>query len=451
MPDVPGWEGRFFEDFAVGDVYVHRLGRTVLEVDNVWFTLLTQNTAPIHFDRHYAAGTEFGRPLVDSTFTLALVTGQSVADVSQNVMANLGWDEVRLPGPGLRGRHDLLRVRGRRGPRVALAAERRHRDGAHDGVQPGRGGRHHLHPHGDGLPARPRAGGAPPASRVAAPWTRPVTYSDPRDGPAKGTLSMQEAEKIWMNGALVDWPDARVHVLSHGLHYGTTVFEGIRSYDAEGGTAVFRLDDHLARLERSASMYHMPIPYSREELRQAVHSVLTANGLSGCYIRPIVLRGYGTMGLFPLEAPVDVAIAAWEWGAYLGEDGLKTGIRAKISSWRRIGSSTIPATAKAGGQYLNSILAKIETHKAGYQEAILLNEAGYVADGSGENIFVVRDGVLITPPMHASILEGITRASIMTLARDEGIPVRRARHGAAASSTTPTRSSSPAPRPRCAR
>jgi branched-chain amino acid aminotransferase len=234
---------------------------------------------------------------------------------------------------------------------------------------------------------------------------------------------MQEAEKIWMNGELVDWPDARVHVLSHGLHYGTTVFEGIRSYDAEGGTAVFRLDDHLARLERSASMYHMPIPYTREELRQAVHTVLRSNGLSGCYIRPIVLRGYGTMGLFPLEAPVDVAIAAWEWGAYLGEDGLKGGIRAKISSWRRIGSSTIPATAKAGGQYLNSILAKIETHKAGYQEAILLNEAGFVADGSGENIFIVRDGVLVTPPLHASILEGITRASIMTLARDEGIPV----------------------------
>jgi branched-chain amino acid aminotransferase len=234
---------------------------------------------------------------------------------------------------------------------------------------------------------------------------------------------MQEAEKIWMNGALVDWPDARVHVLSHGLHYGTTVFEGIRSYDAEGGTAVFRLDDHLARLERSAAMYYMPIPYSREELRQAVHSVLTSNGLGGCYIRPIVLRGYGTMGLFPLEAPVDVAVAAWEWGAYLGEDGLKSGIRAKISSWRRIGSSTIPATAKAGGQYLNSVLAKIETHKAGYQEAILLNDAGFVADGSGENIFIVRDGVLITPPVQASILEGITRASIMTLARDEGIPV----------------------------
>lgn len=234
---------------------------------------------------------------------------------------------------------------------------------------------------------------------------------------------MQEAEKIWMNGELVDWPDARVHVLSHGLHYGTTVFEGIRAYDAEDGVAVFRLEDHLARLERSAAMYHMPIPFSREELRQAVHATLVANELGGCYIRPIVMRGYGTMGLFPLDAPVDVAVAAWRWGAYLGEDGLKTGIRAKISSWRRIGSTTIPATAKAGGQYLNSILAKIETHKAGYQEAILLNEQGFVADGSGENIFLVRDGALITPPLQASILEGITRASIITLARDEGIPV----------------------------
>jgi branched-chain amino acid aminotransferase len=234
---------------------------------------------------------------------------------------------------------------------------------------------------------------------------------------------MQEAEKIWMNGALVDWADARVHVLSHGLHYGSSVFEGIRSYDAEKGVAIFRLSDHLLRLERSAAMYHMPLPYTLEELRSAVHGLLVANGLAACYIRPIALRGYGTMGLFPLECPVDVAVAAWEWGAYLGEDGLRTGIRAKVSSWRRIGSTTIPATAKAGGQYLNSILAKVETHKAGYQEAILLNEAGYVADGSGENIFLVRDGTLITPPVQASILEGITRASIITLAGDEGIPV----------------------------
>ena len=234
---------------------------------------------------------------------------------------------------------------------------------------------------------------------------------------------MQEAEKIWMNGSLVNWADAQIHVLSHGLHYGSSVFEGIRAYAADKGTAVFHLRAHLERLERSADIYYMPIPYSYDELRRAVHEVIAANGLRECYIRPIVFRGYGQMGLFPLDAPVDVAIAAWEWGAYLGDDGLKHGIRAKTSTWRRIGSSTIPASAKAGGQYLNSILAKIETHKAGYQEAVLLNDAGYVADGSGENIFLVRGGQLITPPVNASILEGITRATIIELARDEGIPV----------------------------
>jgi branched-chain amino acid aminotransferase len=234
---------------------------------------------------------------------------------------------------------------------------------------------------------------------------------------------MQEAEKIWMNGSLVDWADARVHVLSHALHYGSSVFEGIRAYEADQGTGVWHLDDHLKRLERSAAQYYMPIPYTREELRRAVHDVVRVNGLKSCYIRPLVMRGYGVMGLYPLDAPVDVVIAAWEWGAYLGEDGLRHGIRAKTSSWRRIGSTTIPATAKAGGQYLNSILAKIETSKAGYQEAILLNEAGYVADGSGENIFIVRDGTLITPPLNASILEGITRDCIIRLAREEGVPV----------------------------
>lgn len=234
---------------------------------------------------------------------------------------------------------------------------------------------------------------------------------------------MQEAEKIWMNGALVDWHDAKVHVLSHGLHYGSSVFEGIRAYDAEGGTAVFRLGDHLARLERSAAQYFMELPYTREEMRQAVHGVISSNGLGACYIRPIALRGYGVMGLFPLEAPVDVSIAAWFWGAYLGEDGLRNGIDAKIASWRRIGNNTIPATAKAGGQYLNSILAKIETHKAGYAEAILLNDQGNVADGSGENIFVVKDGLISTPGLAASILEGITRDSIMQIAAAEGYDV----------------------------
>ena len=234
---------------------------------------------------------------------------------------------------------------------------------------------------------------------------------------------MQESEKIWQNGQLVDWADARVHVLTHALHYGTSVFEGIRAYKTERGPAVFRLDDHLARLERSAAMYYMPLPFSREELRTAVHQTIAVNELDSCYIRPLAFRGYGTMGLFPLDAPVELAIAVWEWGAYLGEEGLKNGIRAKIASWRRIGNNTVPATAKAGGQYLNSILAKVETQKAGYQEAILLNEQGYVADGSGENIFVVKDGVLSTPPVASSILEGITRNTIIDLAREEGLEV----------------------------
>lgn len=234
---------------------------------------------------------------------------------------------------------------------------------------------------------------------------------------------MEEAAKIWMNGALVDWADAQVHVLSHGLHYGTSVFEGIRAYETDDGPAVFRLTDHLARLERSADMYYMPLPYSQEELRAAVHAVVGVNELKSCYIRPIAFRGYGTMGLFPLDAQVDIAIAAWEWGAYLGEEGLKNGIRAKVASWRRIGNNTIPAHAKAGGQYLNSILAKVETHKSGYQEAILLNEHGFVADGSGENIFVVKDGRMVTPPPAASILEGITRATVMELAVAEGIEI----------------------------
>ncbi len=235
---------------------------------------------------------------------------------------------------------------------------------------------------------------------------------------------MKEAQKIWMNGELLDWADAQIQVLSHGLHYGSSVFEGIRAYGTDDGPAVFRLDDHLARLERSAAVYHMPLPFSRSELRDAVHEVVASNGLTeGCYIRPIAWRGYGVMGLYPLDAPVDVAIAAWEWGAYLGEESLRSGIRAKISSWRRIGHNTIPATAKAGGQYLNSILAKIESHKGGYDEALLLNENGFVADGSGENLFLVRAGTLTTPPPQASILEGITRATVMSLAEEEGIPV----------------------------
>ncbi len=234
---------------------------------------------------------------------------------------------------------------------------------------------------------------------------------------------MQESEKIWHNGQLVKWADATIHVLSHALHYGTSVFEGIRAYSTPDGPAAFRLDEHLERLERSAQMYYMDLPFDRDALRDAVFEVVTANGLASCYIRPLAFRGYGTMGLYPLDAPVDVTVAAWEWGAYLGEEGLRNGIRAKISTWRRIGNNTIPGQAKAGGQYLNSILAKIEAEKGGYEEAILLNEQGDVCDGSGENIFVVKDGVVSTPPVQAAILEGITRNAIIELAADERIPV----------------------------
>jgi branched-chain amino acid aminotransferase len=226
-----------------------------------------------------------------------------------------------------------------------------------------------------------------------------------------------------MNGAFIPWEDAKVHVLSHGLHYGTGVFEGIRCYETQLGPAVFRHQDHLDRLQRSAGLYHMPIPYTLEELRSATHELVVRNGLRSCYIRPLVIRGYGQMGLFPLDAPVDVTIAAWEWGAYLGEEAKLSGCRVKVSSWRRIGPDSLIPQAKATGQYLNSVLAKIESHQAGYDEAILLDDHDHVCEGSGENIFVVRDGAIHTPPQTASILDGITRKSIMTLARDLGYSV----------------------------
>jgi branched-chain amino acid aminotransferase len=234
---------------------------------------------------------------------------------------------------------------------------------------------------------------------------------------------VQPSELIWMNGEFVRWEDATVHVLTHGLHYGTGVFEGIRCYDTEIGPAIFRHTDHLDRLENSAALYYMPLPYDREQLRAATKELIGRNGLRSCYIRPIAFRGYGTMGLFPLDAPVDVSIATWEWAAYLGEDSKNTGVRAKVSSWRRISSDSLIPHAKASGQYLNSILAKIETHKAGYEEAILLDDHGFVCEGSGENIFVVRDGVIATPPQTAGILDGINRKSAMQIARDLGFEI----------------------------
>jgi len=231
---------------------------------------------------------------------------------------------------------------------------------------------------------------------------------------------VEQSEFIWMNGEVVPWEDAQVHVLTHALHYGTSVFEGVRCYDTEIGPAVFRHQDHVDRLFRSAQAYFMELPFTAEQIRSATLDLIARNKLSSCYIRPIAYRGYGSMGLFPLAVDVDVTIAVWEWGLYLGEDGKRDGIRAKISSWRRISPETLIPYAKAGGQYLNSILAKVEAHNAGYDEAILLDHVGNVCEGTGENIFVVRDGVISTPAMTSSILEGISRDSIIKIAADMG-------------------------------
>ena len=234
---------------------------------------------------------------------------------------------------------------------------------------------------------------------------------------------MEQADLIWHNGEMVAWEDAKVHVLTHGLHYGTGVFEGIRAYDTARGPSIFRLHDHLDRLFKSAELYYMPLPYTLEELRSATHELIAANGLPECYIRPIAYRGYGQMGLNPLEAPVDVTIAVWPWGAYLGEEGKQRGVRAKVASWRRIPHDALIPHAKASGQYLNSVLAKIEATKAGYDEAILLDSQGFVCEGSGENIYIVREGVILTPPQTAGILDGINRKSVIQIARDLGYEV----------------------------
>jgi branched-chain amino acid aminotransferase len=218
-------------------------------------------------------------------------------------------------------------------------------------------------------------------------------------------VPIEAAKKIWMDGRLVDWEDARIHILSHIVQYGTGVFEGIRAYETPRGPAVFRLNDHLKRLYRSAALYRITIPYSPEELAAAVKDTIRTNELQSCYIRPL-------------------AIAAWPWGAYLGDESCEVGVRLKVSSWRRHDPNIVPPAAKATGQYINSALAKAEAIEAGYDEAIMLNPSGMVADGSGENLFVIRDGVLLTPPEHAGILLGITRDSVMRIAGDLGYEVR---------------------------
>jgi branched-chain amino acid aminotransferase len=234
---------------------------------------------------------------------------------------------------------------------------------------------------------------------------------------------VQETEKIWMNGELVDWADAKIHVGTHGLHYGTGVFEGIRCYDTPKGPSVFRLTDHLERLQNSARLLYMRLPFSIDELRAACNELITTNGLPECYLRPIAFYGYGELGVATRGNPVEVVLMSWPWAPYLGESGLRDGIRAKISSWQRVSPNIVPHVSKATGVYLNSMLAVTEANNAGYDEAILLTPEGTVADGSGENIFVVRDGVLYTPDLATGILPGITRDSVMQIAQDLGYTV----------------------------
>jgi len=234
---------------------------------------------------------------------------------------------------------------------------------------------------------------------------------------------VQETEKIWMNGELVDWADAKVHVGVHGLHYGTGVFEGIRCYDTPKGPAVFRLGEHMQRLHNSARLLHMPVPYTVDELKSACNELLGANGLPECYVRPIAFYGYGQLGVAARDNPVETVIMSWPWGSYLGEEGLSKGIRAKISSWQRVPPNVVPHVSKATGVYLNSMLAVTEANNAGYDEAILLTPEGTVADGSGENIFVLRDGVIYTPDLSSGILPGITRDTIKQIASDLGYTV----------------------------
>ncbi|MBR3140179.1 MAG: branched-chain amino acid transaminase [Methanobrevibacter sp.] len=231
------------------------------------------------------------------------------------------------------------------------------------------------------------------------------------------------ASKIWIDGNMVDWKDAKIHVLSHVVHYGTSVFEGIRAYKNENGVAVFRLKEHVQRLFDSAKVYKIEIPYTNEEIENAILDVVRENELDGCYIRPIVFRGYGELGVNPLNCPVNVVIAAWEWGSYLGEEGMANGVDIGVSSWRKPAPDTFPTLAKCGANYMNSQLAKIEAIENGFDEAIMLDYQGHVSEGSGENIFLVEGEKLFTPSMASSNLKGITRDSIMTLANDLGYEV----------------------------
>ena len=230
-------------------------------------------------------------------------------------------------------------------------------------------------------------------------------------------------EKIWHNGRFIPWQEAKIHVLSHVVSYGSSVFEGIRCYQTPSGPQIFRLREHIRRMQDSSKIYRMPIPFSADQLAEAMVELVRLNNLSSCYIRPIVLRGYGEMGVHSGKNPVEVFVACWEWGKYLGEEALASGVDVCVSSWNRMAPNTLPALSKAGGNYLNSQLVRMEANLNGYAEGIALDVAGYVSEGSGENIFVVRDGKIFTPPLGASVLPGITRDSIIKLAEEMGIPV----------------------------
>jgi len=236
-------------------------------------------------------------------------------------------------------------------------------------------------------------------------------------------MPITKVDKIWMDGELVDWDDAKIHVLTHTLHYGSGVFEGIRAYATPQGPAVFRLTDHIRRLLLSAKMLMIESPFSVEQLVEATKETVRVNNIEACYIRPLIYLGYGEMGLNPLPCPVNVSIAVWPWGTYLGEEGIKHGVRTKVSSWRRQDPNMIPPAAKVTGLYVNSSLAKVEALKSGYDEAILLNTQGHVSECTGENLFLVKGGRIITPPLSAGALDGITRDSIMVIARDLGYEV----------------------------
>lgn len=237
---------------------------------------------------------------------------------------------------------------------------------------------------------------------------------------------MEPSMYIWMDGELVPWDEANVHVLSNALHYGTGVFEGIRAYETDDGTAIFRLTEHLERLHRSARVYRVPLEWSVEDLAEACRAVMRENELEAGYIRPLVYYGLGAIGLNPTGATSHTAIAAWRWGAYLGEEGVLNGIRVGVSSWRRISPAAFVPVAKGCGQYLNSVMAKMEALSNGYDEALLLNADGNISEGSGENVFLVRDGVVLTPPISSGILDGITRHTVMTLLSRDGIEIREA-------------------------